>query len=100
MVTRRESSRADQRRILLQRCWSASGKRWRRRRGVWRRMASSRGRRATSARAPARRLAADGLVAGTSGNVSARAGAHVAVSPTGAMLAELEAGQVTVVDLE
>jgi L-fuculose-phosphate aldolase len=50
--------------------------------------------------ATARRLAADGLVAGTSGNVSARAGEHVAVSPTGAVLGELEAASVTVVDLE
>jgi L-fuculose-phosphate aldolase len=46
-----------------------------------------------------RRLAADGLVAGTSGNVSVREGDHVAVSPTGAMLAELTADQVTVVDM-
>src|SRR3954447_21891551 len=50
--------------------------------------------------AAARRLAADGLVAGTSGNLSARAGDHVAMTPTGAVLAELEAGQVTVVDLD
>jgi L-fuculose-phosphate aldolase len=49
--------------------------------------------------AAARRLAADGLVAGTSGNVSARSGDHVAVTPTGAVLAELEAADVTVVDL-
>ena len=34
--------------------------------------------------AAARRLAADGLVLGTSGNVSARAGEHVAITPTGA----------------
>jgi len=44
----------------------------------------------------ARRLAADGLVAGTSGNVSARVEDHVAITPTGAVLAELEAEQVTV----
>jgi L-fuculose-phosphate aldolase len=50
--------------------------------------------------AAARRLAAEGLVLGTSGNVSVRAGERVAVSPTGAKLRELEAGQVTVVDLE
>jgi L-fuculose-phosphate aldolase len=50
--------------------------------------------------AAARRLAADGLVAGTSGNLSARAGDHVAVTPTGGVLAELDASQVTVVDLE
>lgn len=45
-----------------------------------------------------RRLAAAGLVRGTSGNVSARAGDLVAVTPTGAVLAELEAEQVAVVD--
>lgn len=48
--------------------------------------------------AAARRLAADGLVRGTSGNVSARVGDRVAITPTGAVLAELEAEQVTVVD--
>lgn len=47
----------------------------------------------------ARRLAAAGLVAGTNGNVSVRAGDLVAVSPTGARLAELEAADVSVVDL-
>jgi L-fuculose-phosphate aldolase len=46
-----------------------------------------------------RSLAADGLVAGTSGNVSARAGDRVAITPTGAVLAELEPEQVAVVDL-
>jgi L-fuculose-phosphate aldolase len=50
--------------------------------------------------AAARRLAAAGLVAGTSGNLSARSGDHVAVTPTGAVLAELEPSQVTVVDLD
>ena len=45
----------------------------------------------------ARRLAADGLVAGTSGNVSARREDHVAITPTGAVLAELAPAQVTVV---
>ena len=50
--------------------------------------------------AAARRLAAEGLVIGTAGNVSARAGEHVAITPTGAELAALEADQVTVVDLE
>jgi L-fuculose-phosphate aldolase len=48
----------------------------------------------------ARQLAADGLVIGTSGNVSARAGELVAVSPTGAELSALEPEQVAVVDLE
>jgi L-fuculose-phosphate aldolase len=47
------------------------------------------------------RLAREGLVIGTAGNVSARAGEEaVAVSPTGAELAELEPEQVTVVDLD
>ena len=50
--------------------------------------------------AAARRLAAERLVLGTSGNVSARAGDAVAVSPTGARLAELAADEVAVVDLE
>ena len=47
-----------------------------------------------------RRLAAGGLVLGTAGNVSERAGELVAISPTGAVLAELEADAVAVVDLE
>jgi L-fuculose-phosphate aldolase len=50
--------------------------------------------------AAARRLAAEGLVAGTSGNVSARGGDHVAMTPTGCVLATLEPEQVTVVDLD
>jgi L-fuculose-phosphate aldolase len=50
--------------------------------------------------AAARRLAADGLVQGTSGNVSARDGDRVAVTPTGAVLATLEADDVTVVSLD
>ena len=37
---------------------------------------------------------------GTSGNVSARRGDEVAITPTGAVLAELEAEQVAVVDLD
>jgi L-fuculose-phosphate aldolase len=48
----------------------------------------------------ARRLAAAGLVAGTSGNVSARHEDRVAITPTGGVLAELEHDQVTVVDLD
>lgn len=48
----------------------------------------------------ARRLAADGLVHGTAGNISERAGARVAVTPTGAELNALSADEVTVVDLE
>jgi L-fuculose-phosphate aldolase len=48
----------------------------------------------------ANRLAATGLVAGTSGNLSAREGDHVAVSATGAVLGEMTAAHVTVVDLD
>jgi L-fuculose-phosphate aldolase len=48
----------------------------------------------------ANRLAAEGLVLGTSGNVSARSGDEVAITPTGAVLAELQPGQVSVVDLD
>ena len=50
--------------------------------------------------AASRRLAAEGLVVGTAGNVSARAGDRVAITPTGAVLAELEPDQVSVVDLD
>jgi L-fuculose-phosphate aldolase len=50
--------------------------------------------------AAARRLAGARLVAGTSGNLSARVGDQVAITPTGGVLAELEPRQVTVVDLE
>lgn len=49
--------------------------------------------------AASRRLAAEGLVPGTAGNVSARLEDRVAITPTGAVLAELEAGDVSVVDL-
>jgi L-fuculose-phosphate aldolase len=49
--------------------------------------------------AASRRLAAEGLVLGTAGNVSARAGEHVAITPTGAELASLTANDVTVVAL-
>jgi L-fuculose-phosphate aldolase len=48
--------------------------------------------------AACRRLAADGLVAGTSGNLSARDGDLIAVTPTGGVLAEMTADDVTVVD--
>src|SRR5215218_6399915 len=48
-----------------------------------------------------RRLAEKGLVIGTAGNVSARAGDNeVAISPTGAVLGELTPEQVTVVDMK
>jgi L-fuculose-phosphate aldolase len=50
--------------------------------------------------AACRRLAAEGLVVGTAGNVSARAGEHVAISATGAVLADATAEQVTVVGLD
>src|SRR3954468_18858408 len=49
--------------------------------------------------AASRRLAAEGLVLGTAGNVSARGEDRVAISPTGAVLAELEPEQVSVVEL-
>jgi L-fuculose-phosphate aldolase len=48
----------------------------------------------------ARRLAAEELVLGTAGNVSERVGELVAVTPTGAVLKELEAEQVAVVGLD
>lgn len=50
--------------------------------------------------AACRRLAAAGLVQGTSGNVSVRAGDHVAVTPTGAVLADLRPQDVCVIDLD
>jgi L-fuculose-phosphate aldolase len=50
--------------------------------------------------AAGRRLAAEGLVLGTAGNLSARRGDEVAITPTGAVLAELEPEDVSVVDLE
>jgi L-fuculose-phosphate aldolase len=53
-----------------------------------------------SVAAASRRLAAEGLVLGTSGNVSARRGDRVAVTPSGAGLEDLEPEQVSVVDLD
>lgn len=50
--------------------------------------------------AAGRRLAAHGLVLGTAGNVSERAGDLLAITPTGAVLERLEAAEVAVVDLE
>src|SRR3954447_7070702 len=50
--------------------------------------------------AAARRMAEAGLVERTAGNVSARSGDLVAVTPTGAELGSLEPADVTVVDLE
>lgn len=46
----------------------------------------------------ARRLAAEGLLIGTAGNVSARAGDLVAATGTGVVLADCSAEEVTVVD--
>jgi L-fuculose-phosphate aldolase len=50
--------------------------------------------------AASRRLAQEGLVVGTSGNLSARRDDHVAITPTGADLGSLEPEQVSVVDLD
>jgi L-fuculose-phosphate aldolase len=50
--------------------------------------------------AAARRVAAAGLVHGTSGNVSQRDGAVVAITPSGAALEGLDGEQVTLVDLD
>jgi L-fuculose-phosphate aldolase len=47
-----------------------------------------------------RALAREGLVERTAGNVSVRADELVAITPTGAVLAELEPEQVSVVDLD
>ncbi|GAA1706125.1 class II aldolase/adducin family protein [Microbacterium sediminicola] len=47
-----------------------------------------------------RTLAAAGLVVGTAGNVSTRVGDHVAISATGAVLAELTPEQVTIVSMD
>jgi L-fuculose-phosphate aldolase len=46
------------------------------------------------------RLAERGLVIGTSGNLSVRAGDLVAVTPTGGVISELTADQMTVIDLD
>jgi L-fuculose-phosphate aldolase len=50
--------------------------------------------------AAARRLAEKGLVIGTAGNVSERAGGVVAITPTGAHLETITAEQIAVVDLD
>lgn len=50
--------------------------------------------------ATCRALAADGLVTGTSGNLSCRAQDGVLISPTGAELGELRAEQIPLVDLD
>lgn len=46
------------------------------------------------------RLAARGLVIGTSGNLSVRSGDLIAVTPTGGVISELTAAQMTVIDLD
>jgi L-fuculose-phosphate aldolase len=50
--------------------------------------------------ATSRALADEGLVTGTSGNLSCRAGDGVLISPTGAELGRLEPGEIPLVDLE
>jgi L-fuculose-phosphate aldolase len=50
--------------------------------------------------AASRLLAAEGLVVGTAGNVSERAGELVAITPTGAQLKDVTADQIAVVDLD
>src|SRR5215212_2979165 len=50
--------------------------------------------------AACRALAQAGLVRATSGNVSAREGDRVAITPTGGVLGELTADQIVVVDLD
>ena len=50
--------------------------------------------------AAGRRLAERGLVIGTSGNLSARHGDLVAVTPTGGVIGDLTAEQMTVISLE
>jgi L-fuculose-phosphate aldolase len=50
--------------------------------------------------AAARSLAAGGLVSGTSGNISAREGDVIAVTPTGGVLAEMTPEDVTVITLD
>jgi L-fuculose-phosphate aldolase len=48
----------------------------------------------------ARRLAGEGLVLGTAGNISQRAGDRIAVTPSGAALESLDPGDIVIVDLE
>jgi L-fuculose-phosphate aldolase len=50
--------------------------------------------------AASRRLASDGLVLGTAGNISERAGDLVAVTPAGAQLSTLQTQDILVVDLQ
>jgi L-fuculose-phosphate aldolase len=48
----------------------------------------------------ARRLAGEGLVLGTAGNISQRAGERIAVTPSGAALESLDPDDIVIVDLE
>lgn len=48
----------------------------------------------------ARRMVRDGLAVGLSGNISVRAGEHVAITPTGVDVDALDAASVCVVDLD
>ena len=50
--------------------------------------------------AAARRLAGEGLVLGTAGNISERDGDRIAITPTGAVLENLTAGEVVVIDAD
>jgi L-fuculose-phosphate aldolase len=50
--------------------------------------------------AAGRQLAGAGLVVATAGNISERDGQHVAITPTGAVCAELTPEQIAVVDLD
>src|SRR4051812_48169370 len=50
--------------------------------------------------AACRRLAAEGLVIGTAGNVSVRAGEHVVVTPTGCTFDSVSPEAMSVVDLD
>jgi L-fuculose-phosphate aldolase len=47
-----------------------------------------------------RRLASEGLVIGTAGNLSVRAGEHVVVTPTGCVLSDVEPDEMAVVALD
>jgi L-fuculose-phosphate aldolase len=48
----------------------------------------------------ARRLAAEGLVLGTAGNISQRAGDWIAVTPSGAALERVDPADIVIVDLD
>jgi L-fuculose-phosphate aldolase len=58
------------------------------------------GRERTAVADACRRLGAEGLLIGTAGNVSVRVEDRVAITATGAVLADLTPDQVTVVDLD